>query len=220
MAELAYAKKSIAWYDNLAYCVGLLTSDGNLSKDGRHITLVSKDKEVIKTFKDCLRLSNRIAVKNSGFNKSGSYYYLQFGDTKLYRWLNSIGIHQNKSKTISSLRIPNKYFFHFLRGLLDGDGCITSFKHPESKHCQIRVKFCSASKDFIHWLDSKIYKLLSIKGSIQSLPRIFELIYYKSDSIKLLKRIYRKAFVFLERKRDKARSLLGGGWCNWQTREA
>ncbi|MDP2927863.1 MAG: hypothetical protein Q8N80_03575 [Candidatus Omnitrophota bacterium] len=214
---------NIKWDNKLSYCVGLLASDGNLSKDGRHIVFVSKDIDLIKTFKICLGLKNKIAIKNSGYNKNGKYYYIQFGNVKLYRWLNNIGITANKSKTIGTLKIPNKYFFDFLRGLLDGDGCVTSFKHLESKHPQIRVKFCSASKDFLIWLKSKIYNLLSLSGKIGTIPRVFELIYYKHSSIKLLKRIYNKSTVFLNRKFEKTRILLGsetGGWCNWQTREA
>lgn len=216
-------KMDIKWDNKLSYCVGLLASDGNLSKDGRHIVFVSKDIDLIKTFKICFGLKNKIANKNSGYNKNGKYYYIQFGNVKLYRWLNNIGITANKSKTIGILKIPNKYFFDFLRGLLDGDGCVTSFKHPESKHLQIRVKFCSANKDFLIWLESKIYNLLSLSGKIGTIPRVFELIYYKYSSIKLLKKIYRKSTVFLNRKFEKTRILLSnepGGWCNWQTREA
>lgn len=214
-------EKAIKWNDDLAYCVGLLVSDGNLSKDGRHIVFVSKDRGLVKIFKTCLNLKNKVSVKNSGFNKNGKYYFVQFGDINFYRWLNNIGIQSNKSKTISGLKIPNKYFSNFLRGLLDGDGCVTSFKHPESRHPQIRVKFCSASKDFIIWLKDRIQKSLSIEGKIDTLPRVIDLIYYKHNSIKLLKRIYKNSTVFLNRKFEKAQILMAdseGGWCNWQTR--
>lgn len=48
------------WSTELAYAVGLLTTDGNLSKDGKHINLTSKDLDQIKTFKKCLGLKNKI----------------------------------------------------------------------------------------------------------------------------------------------------------------
>ena len=217
-------EKLIKWDKNLAYCVGLLVSDGNLSKDGRHIVLVSKDKSLIKTFKNCLDLENRIANKKSGYNKNGRYYYVQFGNVKLYRWLNNIGVTQNKSKTIGKLSIPQKYFFDFTRGLLDGDGCVTSFNHPESRYPQIRVKFTSGSKNFIVWLRDRIDSFLDIKGKIEKIPRAFQLIYYKNDSIELLRRIYYKnAGICLNRKLVKTERLLAenkGGWWNWKTREA
>ena len=203
MAKLAKGM-SIKWNESLSYCVGLLVSDGNLSKDGRHITFVSKDLSLIKIFKFCLKLKNKIAFKKSGYNKKGKYYYIQFGSVLLYRWLNNIGINPNKSKTISSLEVPNRYFFDFVRGLLDGDGCITSFKHPESRYPQIRIKFTSGSIKFLVWLKDKIDRILDIKGRIEVLPRAYQLIYHKCDSIELLKKIYKKPGVFLKRKLLKA----------------
>lgn len=50
----------IRWSNELAYAVGLIATDGNLSKDGRHIELTSKDTEQLETFKRCLKLKNRI----------------------------------------------------------------------------------------------------------------------------------------------------------------
>ena len=161
-------------------------------------------------FKSALNLKNKIANKKGGYKKDGIYYRIQFSNVKLYRWLNLIGIKSNKSKTISKLKIPDKYFFDFLRGLLDGDGCIYSFWHPESQYPQIRVRFISGSKNFLLWLKARIYNLLRIKGRIEDVPRAFVLVYYKQNSVKLLKRIYRRASVFLNRKFKKANVLLAG----------
>lgn len=36
--------KPITWSPEIAYAVGLLTTDGSLSIDGRHIDFTSKDK--------------------------------------------------------------------------------------------------------------------------------------------------------------------------------
>ncbi len=196
------------WDAKMAYGVGLLASDGNLSKDGRHIAFVSKDKSAVENFKFCFNLKNRVSVKASGYNKRGKYFYVQFGNVPFYRWLNGIGISANKSKTIGPLQVPKKYFFHFVRGLFDGDGCITSVRHPESRYPQIRMKFASASRKFLVWLKNIIEGQLGVKGRIDMLPRSFELVFYKKDSIWLLKRIYAKPDVFLKRKLLKAGYLL------------
>lgn len=213
----------IEWHRNLAYCVGLLVSDGNLSKDKRHIVFVSKDLNLVEKFKSCLNLKNKIAYKASGFNRNGKYYYVQFGNVKLYRWLNKIGIKSCKSKTVGPLSVPNKYFFDFIRGLFDGDGCITSFNHPECRKPQIRIKFASSSEKFLIWIRKKIDSLIRSKGNIETIPRAFELVYYKGDSVRLLRNIYRNPGFYLNRKFERANFLLNkneGGWCNWQTREA
>ena len=54
------------WDPNLAYCVGLLATDGCLYNDGRHISFVSADIQLVELFKNLLKLSNRISYKNSG----------------------------------------------------------------------------------------------------------------------------------------------------------
>ena len=179
-----------------------------MSKDGRHIIFVSKDFDLIKTFMVCLGIKNKIGTKKSGYNKNGKYYYVQFGNVRLYRWLNSIGIWSNKSKFISDLKILDKYFFDFLRGLIDGDGCISSFIHPESRHPQIRVRICSASKPFLLWLKDNINRLLYLEGKIRNIKTVFELVYYKHSSIVLLKRIYKKVPFCLNRKFEIAKVLL------------
>jgi hypothetical protein len=57
------------WNTNLAYAIGLITTDGSLSSDGRHIIFVSKDVALIKTFKRCLGLRNRIRPKKAAIQK-------------------------------------------------------------------------------------------------------------------------------------------------------
>lgn len=38
--------KPVKWSPKIAYAVGLITTDGSLSKDGRHIDLTSKDRRL------------------------------------------------------------------------------------------------------------------------------------------------------------------------------
>gem|GEM_PF-6676481 len=40
-------KVKIQWSPEFAYVIGLLTTDGNLSPDGRHINFTSKDRELV-----------------------------------------------------------------------------------------------------------------------------------------------------------------------------
>jgi hypothetical protein len=118
-------RASVEWNPALAYAVGLLTTDGNLSSDGRHITFTSKDVELIETFKQCLNLTNRITITFSGLGNFA--HRVQFGDVVLYQWLLDVGLMRNKSKIIGALSIPDEFFFDFLRGHLDGDTAIASY---------------------------------------------------------------------------------------------
>ncbi len=119
-------KVKIKWSPNFAYAIGLIATDGCLSKDGRHIILVSKDVDQLNNFKSCLSLENKIGTTVSGYNGK-SYTRIQFGDVLLYKFLLSIGLTPAKSKTIGKLKIPEIYFFDFLRGVLDGDGYAYSY---------------------------------------------------------------------------------------------
>jgi len=192
----------IDWNINTAYAIGLITTDGNLSKDGRHMTFVSKDISLINLFKRCLKIDNKISCKNSGFSKKGRYYFVQFGNVLLYRNLVKIGLTPNKSKTIHRIKIPEEFFPDFLRGHLDGDGSIKTYQDPWFKKCQrLYVNFLSASKKHIFWLQREIQRLYAIKGKIRPDIRIWKIVYAKQDSIKLLKVIYyRKRLPFLARK--------------------
>ena len=118
------------WTPELAYAIGLITTDGNLSNDGRHISLRSSDTQLLETFKKCLNLSNEITLAKkakTSWEKKLSYK-VQFGNVQLYRWLLKIGLFPNKTYTIGELKIPDEYFIDFLRGHLDGDGNIRFYK--------------------------------------------------------------------------------------------
>lgn len=44
----------LEWSDTMAHVVGLMATDGNLSRDGRHLAFDSGDIELIETFQACL----------------------------------------------------------------------------------------------------------------------------------------------------------------------
>lgn len=205
---------STNWSYNLAYAIGLITTDGCLSKDGRHIDFTSKDIQLIKTFKKCLGLKKvKIGYKISGYSDKW-YPRIQFGDINFYKFLLGIGLTPAKSKTLGSLKIPRKYFFDFLRGCFDGDGSIHAYwdKRWHSSYMYYS-SFVSASLNHLEWLEKNIYRFAKAEGFInkssiksarayqlkyaKSASKIlFEKMYY-SDNMPLLKRKYLKFKKFL-----------------------
>lgn len=183
--------KQINWSSDLAYAVGLITTDGNLSSDGRHFDFTSNDVELIETFKKCLNIKNRIAKKKSTYTNQYSSFRVQFGNVTLYKFLLGIGLIPNKSKKLKSLKIPDKFFFDFLRGHLDGDGSIKKYYDPVYKNSKrLYVDFISASLPHVLWIQKRIKKLLHIKGFIRKRLKISSLTFSKKESILLLNRIY------------------------------
>lgn len=200
------------WSPGFAYVIGLITADGCLSKDGRHIDFTSKDLLLVEAFKKILGLKNKIGFKGKGTYPKGQYYRIQFGEVKFYRFLLGIGLTPKKSKTISALDIPDRYFVDFLRGYFDGDGFSYSYwdKRWKSSY-MLYIGFASASRSYLIWLRDKIKVAWSIEGRIRACGKTaLQLAYAKKSSILLFKKMYYKDDIpCLERKRFKIMRSLG-----------
>jgi len=201
----------LKWRAELAYAVGLLVTDGNLSKDHRHISFVSKDIEQINNFIRCLGINPKLGKTVSGYYGK-SAFRVQFGNIIFYNFLVSIGLTPAKSKTIGSINIPTEYFFDYLRGCFDGDGCFYSYWDPRwrSSH-MFYIEFVSASKVHILWLQNEIKNRLSITGHITKDGRgiTYQLKYAKKDSLEIIKKMYyTPKAVCLPRKLNKIKKAL------------
>ena len=211
------------WSPNLAYAVGLITTDGCLSKDKRHIELTSHDLQLIETFKKCLSLENRIGKKYGSFTDKNSYR-VQFSNVNFYRWLTRIGLSANKTSRLKRIRVPRKYFKDFLRGHLDGDGSIINYidrrafyKGKRYRYQRIYLTFYSSSLKYLEWIQKEITIFLRRKGSLQGRKRqshkriLWRLRFAKNDSLKLLSWLYYKpALPCLIRKKKIAEYFLRG----------
>ena len=212
------------WNHKIAYAIGLITTDGNLSPDGRHISLTSTDAQLLETFSKCLKITNKISPNTPGSLSKKPAYRIQFGDVKLYKELVKIGLTKDKSLTLGSLNVPHKYFPDFLRGHLDGDGSIIQYtdvylSHINAKYIYDRlfIYFMSASLNHLKWLQNTIQSSIKIKGSISSgIPKsqvgknpLFRLKFSTKEAKILLKWIYyQKNLPCLKRKYDVARKYL------------
>ncbi len=201
--------KEIAWSPGVAYGVGLMATDGNLSPDGRHLELTSKDIQQINNLQNCFNIRAKVSTKSGGaLSHYQKYYRIQWGDVTLYNFLLDIGLTPNKSLTLGALKIPDEYFFDFLRGSYDGDGCFYSYFDPRWKSSfMFYFTFVSASQPHILWLWETIERLSVLKGHMTITGKkcvIYSLKYAKKETLELLKYIYPHPEVMcLERKRLK-----------------
>lgn len=202
--------KKYNWTPELAYIVGLMTTDGCLSPDGRHLTFTSCDKQLVETFKEILNLKNIIGKTETRALR------IQFGDIQFYKWLLSIGLTPAKSHTIGKILIPKEFFRDFIRGHLDGDGSITTYtdkyntyKNPKYVYERLFIRLISANKEHVLWLQENISNTFKVNGKIYktkiyppSKVSIYILKFMKKESIKLLKEIYyKKSLPCLNRKK-------------------
>jgi hypothetical protein len=206
-------KLAPVWSAELAYAIGLIVTDGSLSKDGRHIVFVSKDKQQLENFKKALGLK-KISI---GYTRSGhsgkQYARVQFGDVTFYNFLLEIGLMPNKTKIIGAVKVPSRYFFDFLRGHLDGDGCTYSYWDPRWRSSfMFYTVLVSASKNHVIWLRDEIYARTGLKGHMTGngkVRTVYQIKYAKKESIFLLRKIYYdKDAMHLKRKRLKIEKML------------
>ena len=200
----------ILWSPNLAYAIGLLTTDGCLSSDGRHIDMSSIDLEQLENFSLCFGKSYKITSKKSGSGKIS--LRIQFSDVFLYRFLQKVGLTPHKSRTIEAVDLPEEYFFDFLRGHFDGDGTFYTYKDKRWKNSQMfYLCFVSSSEKHIVWIRQMIKSLTGIKGSLTKARNnsTYQLKYAKKESVVLIGKLYyNQSVVSLSRKRIKIEETL------------
>jgi len=203
-------KIKIEWSSNFAYAIGLITSDGYLASNERHIGFVSKEIELIENFKLALLLKNKVTSCASIKPPYRKWFVVKFGDKVFYKFLNKIGLTKTKSKTIQSVKVPNRFFHDFIRGLFDGDGSFYSYWDKRwSRSFGFKLSFASASLEFIEWLKKQLTELYGVKGYIHKGAGVFNLEYVKGDSKKLFYIMYgKKNILYLKRKYEKIKTAI------------
>jgi len=101
------------------YLLGVIMSDGCVSKTSNNIQIKSKDiKWISEIGKAIKNKSNIFLYKNCGV--------LSFNSYRIKEWLMSYGCVPAKSLCLKiNKEIPQKYLPFFLNGIIDGDGWIT-----------------------------------------------------------------------------------------------
>jgi hypothetical protein len=137
------------WSNEMAYCLGLLFTDGCIVKSG--VTFTQKDIELVQKFSSHIKLQNKLYFRQEkmiGGVKSGECYVLQLNSVALVERLSEFGLEPKKSLTMKFPAMPNKYVRHFIRGCWDGDGSIY-FDNYANRY---NSKYVSGSFDFVSTL--------------------------------------------------------------------
>lgn len=203
-------KVKIKWSADFAYAIGLITTDGSLSKDGRHIDFTSADNEQIKNFINCLGVTGKIGVKDNGKGKKA--FRFQFGDIVFYQFLESIGLFSAKSLTLGKVTVPHEFIFDFLRGHFDGDGCFYSYWDKRWKSSYMfYLEFISGSKKHVQWIQGILKNELGVLGFVTK-PKtrgVFQLKYAKREALEIINKMYYDdSVVCLSRKYNKIKDVL------------
>lgn len=186
------------------YFVGLVATDGCLLSDGRHISITSAEKAYLQLIAQRFSLRNKICSKLNGGGQTA--YHLQLGNVKLWRVLYKIGLMPRKSLILGPLDIPQLFFPDFIRGVIDGDGNIHRWIHPQNGHEQWELRIYSSALLFTDWLYQRISDRFRVTGCKMTtnhvLPRhtAYRIKFGKMAAKKILGACYYQGALVLPRK--------------------
>lgn len=198
-----------------AYFLGLLYADGHISSSGGEVSIVQKQNHIDILEKFSMTIFNFVKLnkckdyspdKDSPYKNTDSVYYkCNIYSTEMNADLTKWGCTARKSHTITFPNfLNNDLYSHFIRGFVDGDGCISI---PESGISYPRVNITSNLgflEGFVSYIVSKLnIKPITIRNKKNNitLTRSVE-IKNRKDLIKFLDFIYKDATVYLDCKKN------------------
>ncbi|MFA5255319.1 MAG: LAGLIDADG family homing endonuclease [Candidatus Omnitrophota bacterium] len=202
------------WSSEMAYVLGLIATDGCVSKSGA-VSLCINDKDLLEKVKNAMGSAHTIKY----YGRQNRLYSFNFSRQRLCADLGKLGIFPNKSLNIRFPDVPDAFLIDFIRGVFDGDGSV--FFEKRSPEFPLRTSFVSSSREFITELESKLATLGMPKKNIWQQPTknsfSFILRYAHKDSIKLFRILYPNPLgnsLFLKRKHER---FLQGSQLNGKT---
>lgn len=133
--------------EHKAYWLGFIYADGfiNTTEDVIGISLNEKDEEHLEKFKKDIEFKGNIHhYKNStGFTNS-NYVRIIIRSKTMKQHLIRLGVYENKTNILqfpTINQVPRELIMHFIRGYIDGDGCIT-YSHTQkngNKNYSIKI---------------------------------------------------------------------------------
>lgn len=139
------------WSPQMAWVLGLLFTDGNIS--GGSVLLTSVDLDLLEKVKKLLNSSKPIKKRTQSYDKSKHIFELAFYREKMRDDLNKLGLQERKSLNMVFPDVQEEYIRHFIRGCWDGDGSIFFDRN------RLVASYISGSKKFIERLVQELHKI-------------------------------------------------------------
>lgn len=202
---------------NSLYVLGLMYSDGNLSKEkGKGgINLREGDEYLLKTISLLIKNNDKLIYVPSKIGQGiieGCYshpqYKFYFCNKNIYKDLLELGLIPNKSKIIKvDDRLKNS--LDFWRGVIDGDGSIQIITYPTGTK-SLRISLCSASISLINSFKDFCCANSNTKSNITKIKdrEFYVFTSTGENAVKLYKLLYDNDGLCLKRKKKYLKNLL------------
>ena len=187
--------------EDKAYFLGFITADGNVS--GNTLNISQKESDVLYEFKMYTQFEGNI-FKHGQRN----IHSINLVSKKIVSDLENLGIFPTKTKSVEFAKIPEHLVRHYMRGVFDGDGCISIHKKREDSRDTTdrgQVNLCSASKNFVEEYVDRLHVCCGItKNKIRNPKGTYYVIDWGSfgDIEKFYHFFYSNASVYLKRKKE------------------
>lgn len=191
------------------YWLGFLYADGNISKTGNRLelTLALKDIDHLEKFRNFLKLTTEIKT----VLRNGHYACRLYVRNKhLWETLNNLGCVPCKSLI---LEFPKKEIFknnkmfilHFIRGYVDGDGCLSYYwnKQHTSINTQVSIVSTESFLNSIKKLFGNKHGYIHNKSSKDWENKAYQLTFNGAIARKFARYLYEKATIYMQRKYEK-----------------
>lgn len=194
--------------ETAAYILGFILGDGSVEDGSPRLRISSADLDIIEKIQSVFD-GGTIRIAEPPKNKSHykRIYILSVNSSQTVHNLLRYGIVSNKSKQDISDKLvypEGIYFYHFLRGLLDSDGCITTLKHWG--YVDYILYFCSglANKKMLQDVAKLLYDKDCLHTKFSEHGRGFHISYTGYDLKHLLSLLYKGSNLYMDRKRGLA----------------
>lgn len=181
-----------------AYLLGFIAGDGTITKDGVVLEIHKKDIEILNLFKEHICPTQKF-FHHSDPIKGKNTICFRFNSVKIVKDLLKnlkLKTYGKKCDKIQLPDLPDDFQWHFIRGLFDSDGTITSpftkVTCPISSICSVSDKMRKNIKKFCD-KNNVIY---------QNGKSNFSVVFSGRNCLNFLNCIYNNATFFLRRKYD------------------
>jgi hypothetical protein len=187
--------------EDKAYFLGFIVADGCVSRKSNSIRIIQKETDILYEFKNHIEFDGDIFT-----SKTKNISNITITSSKTKSDLENLGIYSNKTMVVKYPIIPDNLQNHFMRGVFDGDGCITLRTDKRDNQQRGQVNICSGSYDFIKDYYDKLvlFANLSGKNKIRCPKGTYYVVDWGglSDIEKIYDFLYKDSNLFLKRKKE------------------
>jgi len=201
-----------------AYWIGFLMADGCI-KTAKGISrtvaleITESDKNHIEKFRDFLKSNHKISFrqlndKRNGWENSKPLIGISFCNQQIIKDLALFGVVPAKSKIAKVQHLENHK--DFWRGLIDGDGCITSIHKGRLSSIEIGGSR-ELLQQFSEYVGNFIFKHKSNVRLSSKCINFYKITFSGSSASKIIEHLYKNVNIFLDRKYKRANHVMMTG---------